>query len=177
MAVFQRILELLIAADFDKTEPEVIIPAPPTNYEIKALTEDNLKEVLLLNLRCFKRGENYTKYTFRYLLTAPNILSYKLITAEKQMVGFVFISVNNEIGHITTIGIAPEHRRRGLGEKLLDHIENTLRKKDVSSIYLEVRVSNSPAQKMYLKYGYEIIQKVTRYYHNGEDAYLMSKNL
>ncbi|MEJ7699096.1 MAG: hypothetical protein WKF71_05540 [Pyrinomonadaceae bacterium] len=40
----------------------------PTVYEIYPLTELHLKEVLTLNLRCFKQGENYTKYTFSYLL-------------------------------------------------------------------------------------------------------------
>ncbi|MEJ7699673.1 MAG: hypothetical protein WKF71_08535 [Pyrinomonadaceae bacterium] len=41
---------------------------PSTVYEIRPLTELHLKEVLTLNLRCFKEGENYTKYTFSYLL-------------------------------------------------------------------------------------------------------------
>lgn len=178
MAVFQRLKELFIPTDFDFQETDVIIPAPETTYRIKPMTIDNLKEVLLLNLRCFKRGENYTKYTFKHLLTAPNILGYRIVNPQDEIVGFIFVSANNgSVGHITTIGVSPEHRKRGLARELLNHVENALRRRDFEAIVLEVRVSNFAAQNLYSKYGYVIIQKLIRYYHNGEDAYLMSKTL
>ncbi len=177
MAVMQKIKEFFIPAEFDE-KPEIIIPAPPTSYSIHPLTKKNLKEILLLNLRCFKRGENYNKATFNYLLTDPDVLGYQLNTASKKIVGFIFIVANNKkVGHITTIGIAPEHRKRGLARKLLNHAENVLLKKDFDSVVLEVRVGNFAAQNLYSKYGYVIIQKLDKYYSNGEDAYLMSKSL
>lgn len=173
----QKIKEFFIPAEFEE-KPEIIIPAPPTIYSIHPLTKKNLKEILLLNLRCFKHGEDYNKATFTYLLTDSDTLGYQLITASKQIVGFVFIVANNKkVGHITTIGIAPEHRKRGLARKLLNHAENVLLKKGFDSVVLEVRVGNFAAQNLYSKYGYVIIQKLDKYYTNGEDAYLMSKSL
>ncbi len=177
MAVMQKIKEFFIPAEFED-KPEIIIPAPPTIYSIHPLTKKNLKEILLLNLRCFKHGENYNKATFTYLLTDPDVLGYRLITASESIVGFIFIVANNKkVGHITTIGIAPEHRKRGLARKLLNYAENILLKKGFDSVVLEVRVSNFAAQNLYSKYGYVIIQKLDKYYSNGEDAYLMSKSL
>lgn len=173
----QKLKELFIPAEFE-VEPDIIIPATPTNYTVRPLTEKNLKDVLLLNLRCFKQGENYNKATFTYLLTDSNVLGYQLITASKQIVGFIFIVANNKkVGHITIIGIAPEHRKRGLARKLLNHAENALSKKGFDSVVLEVCVSNFAAQNLYSRYGYVIIQKMDGYYSNGEDAYLMSKSL
>ena len=178
MAVFQRLIELLNPTAFEYDDSDVIVPAPTTTYSIKPLHEKNLKEILLLNLRCFKRGEDYTKHTFTYLLTSPKILGYQIVTASNKIVGFIFVSANNgNVGHITTIGIAPEHRKRGLARKLLNHIENALRQRDFEAVVLEVRVSNFAAQNLYSKYGYVIIQKLTKYYSNDEDAYLMSKTL
>ncbi|MEZ5427191.1 MAG: ribosomal protein S18-alanine N-acetyltransferase [Pyrinomonadaceae bacterium] len=175
MAVFQRIREFFIPAE---VEPEAVIPAPMTVYSIRPLTEKNLKEVLRLNLRCFKAGENYTKYTFSYLLTEPNTLSYRMVTPADQMVGFIFIMVNeNGVGHITTIGVAPEHRRRGLALELLGHAENAVRQRDVSMMSLEVRVSNIAAQTLYNSCGYSIVQRLKEYYNNGEDGFLMVKPL
>lgn len=178
MAVFQKIIELFNPAFFEYERHDEIVPAPPTTYEIKPLTKKHLKEVLLLNLRCFKRGENYTKHTFDYLLTSPDVIGYRIVTPKDKIVGFIFVSANNEsVGHITTIAIAPEHRKRGLGRMLLNHIENALRKKGFEAVVLEVRVSNFAAQNLYSNYGYVIIQKLIKYYQNGEDAYLMSKTL
>lgn len=175
MAVFQRIREFFIPAAF---EPETIIPAPLTTYAIRPLTDRNLKEVLKLNLRCFAAGENYTKYTFSYLLSEPNTLSYRAVTPNGNMVGFVFIMVNeNGVGHITTIGVAPEHRRRGLAVRLLGHVENALQNRQVSMMSLEVRVGNLPAQTLYRSLGYSVVQRLKGYYSNGEDGFLMVKSL
>ena len=178
MAVFQSIRNFFVPPA-TVVEPEVIVPAPPTVYEIHPLTDKQLKEVLKLNLRCFKAGENYTKYTFSYLLSEPNSLSYRVVAQNGQMVAFVFVMSNKEdgTGHITTIGVAPEHRRRGLANKLLGHAEEALRKRNISVVMLEVRVSNVAAQNLYREFNYSIVQRLPKYYNNGEDGFLMVKSL
>jgi ribosomal-protein-alanine N-acetyltransferase len=176
MAVFQSIRNFFVPPVI--SEPETIVPAPPTTYEIRPLTDKHLKEVLKLNLRCFKSGENYTKYTFSYLLNEASTLSYRIVTPTDQMVAFVFVMTNSDgTGHITTIGVAPEHRRRGLAHKLLVHTEEALRKRDVNTVMLEVRVSNLPAQNLYREFGYAIVQRLANYYNNGEDGFLMVKSI
>ena len=176
MAVFESIRKFFVPAIV--SAPETIVPAPPTVYEIRPLTDKHLKEVLKLNLRCFKSGENYTKFTFSYLLNEANTLSYRVVTPTDQMVAFVFVMTNTDgTGHITTIGVAPEHRRRGLAHKLLVHTEESLRKRDVNTVMLEVRVSNLPAQNLYREFGYAIVQRLSNYYNNGEDGFLMVKSL
>jgi len=176
MAVFQSIRDFFVPTTV--FEPEIIVPAPPTRYEIRSLTDKHLKEVLKLNLRCFMAGENYTKYTFSYLLNEPKTLSYRMVTPNEQIVAFVFVMTNGDgTGHITTIGVAPEHRRRGLANKLLFHTEEALRKRNINTVMLEVRVSNLPAQNLYREFGYAAVQRLTGYYNNGEDGFLMVKSL
>lgn len=176
MAIFQSIRNFFSPETI--FEPEVIVPAA-TSYEIHPLTDKQLKEVLNLNLRCFKAGENYTKYTFSYLLGEPNSLSYRVVAPTGQMVGFVFVMTNREdsTGHITTLGVAPEHRRRGLANKLLRHAEEALRKRGIGVVMLEVRVSNRAAQNLYRAFDYSIVQRLPNYYNNGEDGFLMVKSL
>ena len=83
----------------------------------------------------------------------------------------------NNAAHLTTIGVAPEHRRRRLGERLLEHIESALRAREIGTIMLEVRVGNESAQDLYRKSDYTIVQRITKYYNNGEDCFLMMKSL
>ncbi len=177
MAVFQSIRNFFVPATV--FEPELIVPAPPTIYEIHPLTDKQLKEVLKLNLRCFKAGENYTKHTFSYLLSEPNSLSYRVVTPNGEMAAFVFVMTSREDGtaHITTIGVAPEHRRRGLANKLLRHAEEALRTRGISVVMLEVRVGNRDAQNLYRAFDYAIVQRLPKYYNNGEDGFLMVKSL
>ncbi|REJ99244.1 MAG: ribosomal-protein-alanine N-acetyltransferase [Acidobacteria bacterium] len=142
------------------------------------MTEEQLREVMLLNLRCFERGENYTKHTFKYLLTEPQVLSYRAVEESGRMVGFIFVIATAEnIAHITTIGVAPEHRKRGIARMMLEHTERSLKNKGFGSIVLEVRVSNENARKLYSGSGYVVTQRLIEYYNDGEDAFLMSKVL
>jgi ribosomal-protein-alanine acetyltransferase len=176
MAVLQTIRNFFVP--LEATEPEVVVPAPPSQYTIHPLTDRNLNEVLRLNVRCFRNGENYTKHTFNYLLSEARNLSYRIVTESGEMAGFVFVLVNQDgSAHLTTIGVAPEHRRRGLGLRLLAHVENALRLRDVLTIVLEVRVSNTSAQSLYHGAGYSVVQRLAKYYNNGEDCFLMVKSL
>jgi len=159
-----------------ETEPEEIVPAPPTEYDIRPLTLDQLADVLRLNIRCFRNGDNYTKHTFEYLLSEPRTLSYRVVTRADELVGFAFVMVNdNNAAHLTTIGVAPEHRGRGLAKRLLAHIEDSLRTREIGTIMLEVRVANNLAQNLYRTLGYTVVQRIERYYNNGEDCFLMMK--
>jgi ribosomal-protein-alanine N-acetyltransferase len=176
MAVFQTIRNFLKPAEY--YEPGVVIPAPPTEYSIRPLTMSHLHEVLRLNVRCFRNGENYTKQTFSYLLNETRTLSYRAVTAEGDIAGFIFVMVNDKgSGHLTTIGVAPEHRRRGLARRMISHVEAALKARNINTIILEVRISNTDAQELYRRMGYSSVQRIENYYVNGEACFLMMKSL
>lgn len=176
MAVLETIKNFFAPTGF--AEPEVIVPAPPCEYEIRPLTLDQLPDVLRLNIRCFRNGDNYTKYTFEYLLNEPKTLSYRVVTPQDELVGFAFVMVNgSNAAHLTTIGVAPEHRQRNIAGRLLGHIEDALRKREVGTIMLEVRVGNTIAQDLYRRADYTVVQRIAKYYNNGEDCFLMMKSL
>lgn len=176
MAVFQSIRRLFLPRD-DYVE-SLVVPAGPTTYTIKPLNDSNIAEVLELNARCFRNGENYTKHTFAYLFAEPNMLSYQIVSAKGEMTGFVFVIVNKDgVAHLTTIGIAPEHRRRGLAIRLLNHLEEVLRIKGVSTIVLEVRVGNHSAKALYKLAGFISVNRLPSYYSDGEDCFMMVKSI
>lgn len=174
MAVLETIRGLFVPVF--EAETEEIVPAPACEYGIRPLAMKHLPEVLRLNIRCFRNGDNYTRHTFSYLLNEPRTLSYRIVTDAGDMAAFAFVMLNDRnSAHLTTIGVAPEHRRRGLATRMLDHIEDALRAKEVGTIMLEVRVGNTEAQYLYRRLGYFVVQRITRYYNNGEDCFLMMK--
>lgn len=176
MAVFQAIREFFSPVVI--TTPDEIVSLPSATYQIRPLTINELSDVIKLNAICFTNGDNYTKHTFNYLLSDPKTLAYRLTTVEGRMAGFMLVMLTPDgAAHLTTIGIAPEHRRLGLAERLLHHLENVLKHKRVSTIVLEVRVSNISAQKLYEKNGYYMVQRVAKYYNDGEDGYLMMRSV
>lgn len=76
--------------------------------------------------------------------------------------------------HISTIAVHPEARGRGLGELLLAGMLQRACNRGGEYSVLEVRVSNTNAQALYRKYGYEVVARRENYYRtNSEDALLM----
>src|SRR5215207_11685057 len=83
------------------------------SYDVRPLTVAQLDECWRLDLRCFIDGEAYSRETFEYLLTSPDSVSYRAVTPDGTMVGFIVGIVEpDRTGHNTTLGVAPEHRRR-----------------------------------------------------------------
>jgi ribosomal-protein-alanine N-acetyltransferase len=152
--------------------------AVSSRYDIRPLTISNLDDCWRLDQRCFVDGEAYSRETFEYLLTAPESVSYRVAAANGAMVGFVIGLIEpDHTGHITTVGVAPEHRRRHLGQRLMAEVEKGFKKRNVRIVRLEVRSLNIPAQKLYQHLGYAITQRLPKYYSNGGDGLLMLKSL
>ena len=147
-------------------------------YDVRVLTLAHLDEVFRLDQRCFLDGEAYTRDTLDYLLTSSQALSYRSVTPGGQMTGFVIGLVEDDyLGHITTLGVAPEHRRRGLAGGLMEKMEDAFRKRGVRMVRLEVRSINTAAVNLYRSLGYIVTQRLPRYYANGGDGFLMVKGL
>lgn len=94
--------------------------------------------------------------------------------SDGRIVGFAGMWHMFEEAHITTIGVDPTHRGRGLGELLLVSLIDQALLREASWLTLEVRVSNESAQSLYRKYGFTVQGTRKRYYSdNNEDAYIM----
>lgn len=91
------------------------------------------------------------------------------------VVGFAGMWLAVGEGHIVTIAVKPDYRRRGLGELLLVSLIDLACQARVSSLYLEVRVSNTAAKRLYEKYGFMVNRLRKGYYSDtGEDAWEMT---
>lgn len=190
MAVLDRLRGFWQTFVFERPQPEQEFPfatphAPDIftkfsgDYRIRALTIKHLDELDALDRRCFTNGDSYTRHTLEFLLREPNSLAYCVTTAKtSQMVAFVIAMHEPDgTGHITTIGVAPEHRRRGLAFLLLERAENAFLLRNVRTMRLEVRTNNFGAQQLYARAGYTVAQRMNRYYANGGDGFLMIKSL
>lgn len=166
-------------APLPDSHPNIAL-VPPINvrYDVRPLTISQIDECWRLDQRCFVDGEAYSRDTFDYLLTTPESVGYRVVMQNGAMAGFVIgLLEPDHTGHITTIGIAPEHRRRRLASCLMETMEAGFGRRNVRIVRLEVRSSNVSAQKLYLNLGYSVTQRLPKYYSNGGDGLLMVKSL
>jgi ribosomal-protein-alanine acetyltransferase len=183
MAVLKKIRSRWWSQEVEPAEPVGALDAAAASvvevrYDVRPLTVTQLDECWRLDQRCFVDGEAYSRDTFEYLLTAPESVSYRAVTQGGAMVGFIIGLVEpDHTGHVTTVGVAPEHRRRGLANRLMEKVEDGFRRRDVRMVRLEVRSINTGAQQLYRNLGYTVTQRLPHYYSNGGDGLLMVKSL
>ncbi len=78
---------------------------------------------------------------------------------------------------ITSVAVAPEYRRRGIANDLINEFISLLPNM-TESIFLEVRESNSAAIALYRKNGFEQVSIRKRFYSApDENALIMRKDL
>jgi ribosomal-protein-alanine N-acetyltransferase len=75
------------------------------------------------------------------------------------------------------VAVLPQYRRKGVGKALIAEAMEGMRLYDVKQCFLEVRATNTPAINLYKKLGFQITRTIHGYYADGEDAYVMSREL
>jgi len=94
------------------------------------------------------------------------------------IVGFIVAEHNRRgVGHVISIDVLPASRRFGVGSKLLFAVEDRLRVVACHTIVLETAVDNAPALAFYKRHRYSVAKIIPRYYSNGVDAFVLSKDL
>jgi len=102
---------------------------------------------------------------------------YYLVEGMK-IIGFVQYTYLLDQADIVNFALSPDYQKKGLAGKLIQVLQEELRKKKVIEIFLEVRKSNTHAQHFYEKHGFSQIGLRKNYYHNPqEDAYLYKGEL
>ena len=78
-----------------------------------------------------------------------------------------------KIGHIMSIAVHPDYRKRGIGRMLLTRTMEILGENGATELHLDVRVSNRLARDMYAKFDFREEKRLQGYYSDGEDGILM----
>jgi ribosomal-protein-alanine N-acetyltransferase len=129
-----------------------------------------------LDQMCFPRGIAYSRRELRDFLALPGAFAL-LAEAAGSLAGFILATVRDDSGYLITIDVHPQHRRSGLGSRLLTAAEDRLRAAGVHAILLEVAVDNAPAIAFYQRHGYSTLRRLPQYYSTGADAFRMVKPL
>ncbi len=142
--------------------------------QIRELKFEDILTVSEMDKSCFKESWSYGAFVDCFERD-----NCEMLVAEEdgEILGYGCLTLAAESADLENIAVAEEYRRGGIGSAILEKLESDAAARGVKEIWLEVRVSNSPAMAMYLKFGYIGKYARSRYYSDGEDALVMAKNL
>ncbi|MFL6442080.1 MAG: ribosomal protein S18-alanine N-acetyltransferase [Nitrososphaeraceae archaeon] len=152
------------------------------DYTIRRCEDRDLTSVVNINMATLP--EHYSDYFFESLLRE---LPEAFIVAEvdEKVVGYIMCKIEFGFsnfrklgfvkkGHVVSVAVLDQHRGKGIGKALMLEGINGVVSRKSDEIYLEVRISNTQAIRMYQKLGFQIKSRLRSYYRDGEDAYLMA---
>ncbi len=155
------------------------------NYKLRRFKPSDLEAVIRINRECLP--ENYTTLFFMNLHKRfPE--TFLVAEANKEIAGYIMCRIETGIpsfkllgitrkGHVISIAVLPEHQQKGIAHALMQETMQAMVSYKAKECYLEVRTSNIPAVRLYKKLGFEIVRTIRDYYADGEDAFLMARQL
>jgi ribosomal-protein-alanine N-acetyltransferase len=137
---------------------------------IRLFSLSDLDRILQIERKSFPKSPydwaTFINLRWRYPDTFWVFVDREQDREENQILAYIVFSRD---GHIISIAVAPQHRRKGIGKELVEKAIDTL---CVKRVWAEVRKSNLGAQAFYLRLGFHVMDVVPNYYGN-EDALIV----
>lgn len=148
---------------------------------ISTLTEADLDEAFALEKRCHAIA--WSQQTF-FSNQGERYLNFK-ITIDNKIVGFCICQQVADEANLFNIAVDPDYRNQGFAKTLLSHLIDQLMAittpMPISTLWLEVRQSNTAAINLYHSLGFNQITIRKNYYPTTdgkqEDAIIMAYTL
>ena len=144
--------------------------------ELNGLLIDDMKvadlpEILAIETASFRTPWSETLF---YNEIFKTISVARVAKINGKIVGHLCANVIIDEGHILNLAVHPEHRGLGIASRMIQEMLEIMRVVNCRSVFLEVRVSNEEARKMYEKFGFGLLGTRKNYYISPvEDAVVM----
>jgi ribosomal-protein-alanine N-acetyltransferase len=147
---------------------------------IRPMEQDDLEQVLAIDQMSFSLPWPASAYNYELNenpLSLMWVAEASLPEGAPHIVGMVVVWLVLEEAHIATIAVHPRYRGRGIGQQLVVVALQAAMRSGSKSATLEVRAANHVAQRLYNRFGFQVVGNRPRYYRdNNEDALIMTVN-
>ena len=161
----------------ERTRPknmEIATRTPRLNFTFEPMRLCDLQAVIDIENECFENPWSETDYTLS--LKRPRSYEHLYVArCEDTIVGYIVFSSLHEEAHILNLAVPRSYRRQGIAKYLLTSALEIIQADNRREVFLEVAVSNLPAQYLYRQFGFRICGIRKNYYGRYKDAYVLCK--
>jgi len=153
----------MMAADLEPAELHV---------RLLAMRRRHLRSVLRIESKVYPVPWSMSLFLSELALRSTR--AYYVAFVGRQVVGYAGLMMTLDDGHVTTIAVDPAWHRHKIGTRLLLALAREARRRGATSLTLEVRLGNKPAQTLYRRFGFRPVGVRKNYYaETREDALVM----
>ncbi|CAH8521164.1 unnamed protein product [Schistosoma rodhaini] len=130
----------------------------------------------IINLIANDLSEPYSIYTYRYFIYNWPKLCLLAVSEDDTCVGTIVCKMETHLenvrrGYIAMLAVEKNHRRIGIGSRLVQLAIELMIQDRCDEIVLEAEVDNKAALSLYEQLGFYRDKRLIRYYLNGRDAF------
>src|SRR4051794_27236734 len=145
---------------------------PELAVHLVSMRRRHLRSVLRIEAQVYPRPWSLSLFMSELALRSTR--AYYVARVEGMVVGYAGLMMTVDDGHVTTIAVDPAWHRHKIGSRLLLNLAREAILGGATSLTLEVRVSNAPAQELYRRFGFRPAGVRKNYYvETNEDALVM----
>ncbi len=93
-----------------------------------------------------------------------------VLVVKQEIIGFIILACAMQQADILNVAIKAKYHRQGYGQLLLQHVIELAQQQQVKQLFLEVRVSNLAAIRLYEKLHFIQVGNRARYYPAEQGA-------
>lgn len=143
--------------------------------EITSMRRRHLRSVLRIEVQSYPRPWSLGLYLSE--LALGSMRCYVVARMRGEVVGYGGLMFMGPDAHVTTLAVAPEFQRRGIGRRLMLALARHAVEQGSENLTLEVRVTNEAAIELYRQFGFAPAGIRRNYYVEvNEDALVMWAN-
>ncbi|MCD6308304.1 MAG: GNAT family N-acetyltransferase [Candidatus Latescibacteria bacterium] len=149
-----------------------------SSITIRPASPGDLDDVYSIEKACFGGGEAYPRFFFRQALDAFGEL-FLVAVEDGKVTGYALGSLQAGETDAVFLALAVDenHRRRGVGSRLMDRLFAGMRERCARRVTLTVAPGNDAAIAAYHSAGFSETAREEHYFGKGESRVVMIKEL
>lgn len=145
-------------------------------YLIRNMQPEDIPSVASLEREIF--SEPWSENGFADALAQNSNIFLTAGRSDGVIIGYCGLYITGDEGEITNVAVMEEYRRQGAAAALLTELLKQAGECAAERIFLEVRVSNTAAVRLYERFGLELCGRRKNFYRRPtEDALLMCRTV
>lgn len=140
---------------------------------IKKIEEKDIQTVLEVSQEQFEE-ESWNLSQFTSSFFEPNTIIWGNFK-EDILAGFLVVQILVDEVNILLIATKENFKNQNIASELIEYLINYSKKNNYKKIWLEVKEDNIPAQKLYYKFNFNLINIRNNYYKINKNALILQK--
>jgi ribosomal-protein-alanine N-acetyltransferase len=137
---------------------------------------EDLPAILRIETKSFAR-DAWSRDQFLDYLADPARCVFLVASIQGTVIAYALAYHTAIRAEIDSIAVTPRYRRQGIAATLLKRVLNSLRSLGLPAVFLNVRLENESAIRLYRELGFAPIRRIHHYYEDGATAIRMRRML